>query len=240
MEDLRILPCGDQALTVQLSDRIDEAVNARVIALAAALDRAAIPGILEHVPTYRSLLVRYDPLTIRGHQVEQRIRALLAGLTAGQDRGRHWRVPVHYGGEAGMDLAELAAEKGMTPQALIDLHSGVRFRVFMIGFAPGFAYLGGLPKVLHTPRLKVPRQRIPAGAVGIGGQQGSISSVAGPSGWRFLGGTPVRLFDPARDPAFLLTAGDTVQFAPIGADEYADMAARAAKGQTVIAPQEAP
>lgn len=234
MTELRTLPCGDQAVTFEFSDHIDADVNARVIALATALDEAAIPGISDRVPTYRSLLVRYDPLVIRGAEVERRVRALAQASHSAGARGRHWRVPVHYGGVTGMDLDALAAEKGMTSEALIALHSSIDFRVFMIGFAPGFAYLGGLPEILHTPRLKVPRQGIPAGAVGLGGQQASISSVSGPSGWRFLGGTPVRLFDPQRDPAFLIAAGDTVRFVPIDAQAFATLHARAAAGDPVI------
>lgn len=207
-----ILPAGDQALVVQLSERIDAGVNARVIALAGALDRADIDGITDRVPTYRSLLVRYDPTVIRGRRLEERLLRLLDDLPAEAGTARLWRVPVHYGGPAGLDLDELAQEKHMSAGQLVALHSAAEYRVFMIGFAPGFAYLGGLDPRLHTPRLATPRQMIPAGAVGIGGQQASINSVAGPSGWRFIGGTPVRLFDPSRDPAVLLSAGDRVRF----------------------------
>lgn len=232
-----ILPCGDQALTVQLSDTIDAGVNARIIALAAALRGAGVAGVTEVVPTYRSLLVRYDPERIRGRALEARLRALHDGLAEGAAPGRLWRVPVVYGGEVGQDLAALAAMKGLTEAEVVALHAGAAYRVYMIGFAPGFAYLGGLPEVLHTPRLPAPRQLIPEGAIGIGGRQANINSVAGPSGWRFLGWTPVRLFEPRRDPPFLLEAGDEVRFTPISAEEGAALGARAAAGDPLITPE---
>ncbi len=231
--------CGDGALALELGDRIDAGVNARVIALAAAVDAAAIPGVAEIVPSYRSLLVRYDPEIVRGRALERRLAELAHNAEAADAPARRWTIPVVYGGAVGLDLDEVAAMKGLTPQQLIDLHAGVEYRVFMIGFAPGFAYLGGLPDILHTPRLQKPRQYVAAGGIGIGGQQGSVNSVAGPSGWRFIGWTPVRVFDPARKIPFLLQAGDRVRFAPIGPEEAEPLAARAAAGETVAEAEEA-
>ncbi|WP_138466639.1 5-oxoprolinase subunit PxpB [Poseidonocella sp. HB161398] len=239
----RLLPSGEQALTFQISEAVDEGANRRIIALAAALDRAIaageIAGVTERVPTYRSLLVRYDPERIRGAALGEALLALHAGLEARAETGRLWRVPVHYGGPAALDLESLAAEKGMTPDELVALHSGAEYRVYMIGFAPGFAYLGGLPGILHAPRLPQPRQLVPAGAIGIGGKQGNINSVAGPSGWRFLGATPVRLFDPRRADPFLLEAGDRVRFEPVDAAAFARLSAEAEAGSALIAPEEA-
>ncbi|MCM2477062.1 5-oxoprolinase subunit PxpB [Rhizobium sp. CG5] len=227
---MRILPCGDRALCVELSDKIDEAVNARIIDLAAALSADPISGIEETVPTYRSLMVLYDPAIIRGKDLSLRLEERLSALQPGHTSGRLFSVPVRYGGPVGLDLDDLAAMKDMSVDGLIALHASVDYRVYMIGFAPGFAYLGGLPDALHTPRLAVPRQHVAAGAIGIGGKQANINSVAGPSGWRFLGQTPVRLFDPSRDQAFLLKAGDRVRFRPIDAAEEADLAAQIAAG----------
>ena len=230
----RIAACGDHALAVELSDVIDEAVNARVVALADALTAQAIPGVVEMVPTYRSLLVLYDPAVVRGRELSARLLDLLAEETVRDAPGRQVTVPVSYGGEAGLDLDELAVLKGMTPADLVALHSSAEYRVYMIGFAPGFAYLGGLPDRLHTPRLAVPRQRIEAGAIGIGGMQASINSVAGPSGWRFIGRTPLRLFDPSRSEPFLLRAGDRVRFRAVGAAEAKDLDAAVAKGDMPV------
>lgn len=234
---MRILPAGDQALTVEFSDRVDDEVNRRVIAFAGALDKDPIEGITETVPTYRSLLVCYDPGLVRGAALAGLLRQRLETLDVADQPGRIWTVPVHYGGDAALDLEELAAMKGLDCDALIRLHSQAEYRVHMIGFAPGFAYLGGLPDVLHTPRLKTPRQNIVAGSIGIGGRQSSISSFDGPSGWRFLGRTPLRLFDPRRAEPSLLRAGDTVHFAPVSAGEARRLEALASAGKAIAEPQ---
>ncbi len=228
------LPCGDQALSVQLGDAIDAGVNARVVALAEALAARAAPGVTDIVPTYRALLVCYDPEIMRGAALEGLLRDLLAVPAPAAARGRLWRVPCLYGGAVGQDLDAIAGAKGLTPEAVIALHAGADFRVHMIGFSPGFAYLGGLPEALHMPRLPVPRQRIEAGAIGIGGQQGSISAVAGPSGWRFVGRTPLRAFDPGRAEPFLFRAGDRIRFYPITEAEARVLDARVAAGDTII------
>lgn len=235
-----VLPCGDQALSFQLGERIDATTNARVIALAKAVEDAAIAGILELVPTYRALMVRYDPEIIRGAAVEAALHALHAALDDAPAPGRLWRVPVLYGGEVGQDLDDLSRLKGMAPAEVIALHASAEYRVYMIGFAPGFAYLGGLPEVLHTPRLATPRQLVAAGAIGIGGEQASVNSVPGPSGWRYIGWTPLRLFDLRRDQPFLFTAGDRVRFAPVDAETAADLARRVQAGESVVEPEVAP
>jgi KipI family sensor histidine kinase inhibitor len=146
---------------------------------------------------------------------------------------RRITVPVLYGEEVGIDLDELADMKQMSREELIALHASADYRVYMIGFAPGFSYLGGLPRQLHTPRLAVPRQRIDASAIGIGGKQASINSVPGPSGWRFIGRTPLKLFDPSRPQPFLLRAGDRVRFRPVGADEAESLDAAISRGEAV-------
>lgn len=216
--------CGERAVTVEFGDTIDPDVNDAVIRLGAALDAAPFDGMVETVPTYRSLLIVYDPLVVRGRAVERQVADRLSGEGPAPAPPRRWRIPVHYGGAAALDLENLADEKGMTPDALIALHSGADYRVYMIGFAPGFAYLGGVPERLHTPRLTTPRQHVPAGAIGLGGQQASINSVAGPSGWRFIGQTPVRAFDPRRADPVLFRAGDRIAFYPVSADEAAQAA----------------
>lgn len=229
-----ILPLGDSAVSVEFGRSIDPDLNEAVIALAAVLEEAPFEGFVEAVPTYRSLVVIYDPLTVPGREVE----ALLHDKLTGGDRParprRLWRIPVHYGGPAALDLEDLAREKKVDVEELIALHSGAEYRVYMIGFAPGFAYLGGLPEALHTPRLPVPRQLIPAGAIGIGGQQASVNSVPGPSGWRFIGETPVRAYDPDRATPFLFAAGDALRFTPVSAQEAADLAARRDAGEVIL------
>ncbi|MCX8998373.1 5-oxoprolinase subunit PxpB [Rhizobiaceae bacterium BDR2-2] len=229
----RILPCGDGALTVELSREIDTQTNARVIAFAQDIETSPIEGVREVVPTYRSLMVIYDPAVVRGRALAGQLLDRLKALgTVRQPRPRVFSVPVRYGGPVGQDLEALAEMKGMTGEDLIALHCAALYRVYMIGFAPGFAYLGGLPERLHTPRLSVPRQRVEAGAIGIGGRQGNINSLPGPSGWRFLGQTPVRLYDPLRAEPFLLKAGDTIRFRPIDAAQERELREAIAAGRT--------
>lgn len=231
------LPVGECAVAVQFGEAVDPAANDTVIHLEAALRAAPCHGLVELVPTYRSLLVIYDPLLTRADEVETAIRAKLQDQAASSKPARLWRIPVWYGGEAALDLDEIAQEKSMTREALIALHSGAQYRVYMIGFAPGFTYLGGVPSALHCPRLSKPRQLVPAGAIGIGGQQASINSVAGPSGWRFIGQTPVRPFDMARPEPFLFAAGDRIKFYPVTEPEAADLFARVRSGDVIVAPE---
>lgn len=233
----KILPCGDTALTLQFGETIDAETNARVIAIAARLEDMAVPGLVDIVPTYRSLLLRYDPEILSGARLEGLLSGLALEDGAGAAPARLWVVPCLYGGDVGQDLDDLARMKGMSPEQIVALHSGAEYRIYMIGFAPGFAYLGGLPKALHTPRLPKPRQNIPAGAIGIGGQQGNINSVAGPSGWRFIGWTPLRSFDPGRPEPFLFRAGDRIRFRPVDTAEAEALAARAAAGEAILHPE---
>ncbi|MDX2485474.1 MAG: 5-oxoprolinase subunit PxpB [Pseudodonghicola sp.] len=230
-------PFGDRALSVSFGEGVDAATNDAVIELAAALETRPFVGMEEVVPTYRSLLVIFDPLLIGGAEVEAQVAARLSATTGRLGTRRRWHVPVCYGGAAALDLDDLCAEKKLSREDLIALHSGAEYRVYMIGFAPGFAYLGGLPERLHTPRLQKPRQLVPAGAIGIGGQQASVNSVAGPSGWRFIGQTPLKAFDPAREEPFLFAAGDLIRFTPVTAQDYETLSRRLAAGESVVAPE---
>jgi inhibitor of KinA len=228
----RIVACGDRALSVEIADQIDEQVNKRVIALADDLAASPIDGVKELVPTYRSLMVIYDPLVLRGRALAQTLCQRLETLETIEQATRCFDVPVVYGGAAGLDFEDLATMKGLTPDELVRLHSSVEYRVYMIGFAPGFAYLGGLPLPLHTARLATPRQWVEAGSIGIGGQQASINSVAGPSGWRYIGRTPLVLFAPERSEPCLFRAGDRVRFRPVSEAE-ARAIGYASAGQTI-------
>ena len=228
-------PAGDRALLLKLSDNIDPSVNTQLVGFADHL-RGVIKGLTEIVPTYGSLLICYDPEQLRGAALEERLRGLWGESETEVKPERFWQVPCLYGGEVGMDLDDLAAGTGLTHEELIALHSEAEYRVYMIGFAPGFAYLGGLPDILHTPRLITPRQNIPEGAIGIGGRQASINSVAGPSGWRFIGWTPWRSFDPDREDPCLFRAGDRIRFRPIDAAEAKEIAARLSSGDLLPEP----
>lgn len=229
-----ILPCGDGAVSVDFGNVIDLGVNARVRALDAALQEAPPPGLIETVPTYRSLLVVFDPLASDYDGLLAHLEALAARDAVTAAVPRRWRVPAIYGGAFGEDLDEMAAFAGLTAAALVEAHAAPVYRIMMIGFMPGFSYLGGLDERLWRPRRDVPRAKIPAASISIGGAQTAIGSTAGPSGWHLIGRTPALPFMKGRDPVFLFEAGDEVVFAPISEAEWRSLSAAAAEGAPVV------
>jgi inhibitor of KinA len=227
MADSRIRPLGDTALRIQLGEGIDPELNRRVRAACAALERAALPGVVEWVPSYTAVTVHYQPHVVRYPELCRRVEAAIAGSDdAPVPEGKIVTLPVLYGGAHGPDLAFVAEHHRLSVEEVIALHSRPEYLVYMIGFAPGFAYLGGLPEQLVTPRLEKPRLSVPKGSVGIGGAQTGVYSVDSPGGWRLIGRTPVPLYDPAKNPPALLEAGDRLRFRPVSAAEYAELEAK--------------
>jgi len=222
----RYLPFGDCALLIEFGEEINLKLNQRVVALDEAILKAEIQEVEEIVPTYRSLLVRYNPLRANYEQITFRIRELEHEMAESpQVEGRIIRVPVVYGGECGPDLNAIAQIHGLTEEQVVKLHSETEYRVYMIGFIAGFPYLGKVPDAIATPRLETPRLKVPAGSVGIAEKQTGIYPCEAPGGWRIIGRTPVRLFDPLQLPPAMLRAGDTVRFEPVSQDRF-----KAAKG----------
>ncbi len=214
-------PQGDQGLLVYLGQGIDPALNARVRRLALALSAEPLPGVLEVLAAYCCLMVHLDPLLTDHGQVEAWAREVLAALPPGQETGgRLVEVPVVYGGEHGPDLEEVARRAGFSPQEVIRRHAGRDYLCYLVGFTPGFPFLGGLEPALATPRLDSPRLDLPAGAVGIGGDQTGLYPLGGPGGWRILGRTPLMIYDPRREPPTLISAGDRVRFLPAPALDF--------------------
>ncbi|SMH62187.1 5-oxoprolinase subunit PxpB [Azospirillum agricola] len=223
----RLLPAGDGALVVELGEGIAPALNAAVHRLDRRIADAGLPGVVETVPTYRSVLVVFDPAATDPDSLGRALLGLAGGLSeAATGPQRRWIVPVCFGGVHGEDLDEVARRAGLTTAEVVALHCAADYRVYMLGFSPGFAYLGGLPESLHQPRRENPRMMTPAGSVIQGGAQAAISPTAMPSGWHLLGRTPVRIFDLRRDQPFLLAPGDRVRFAAVPAAEYDRLAAR--------------
>lgn len=211
----RILPVGEAAFTVEFGDRLDEQLNRQVHALDAVLSVQRFPGIVETIPTYRSLLVMYDPLTVDEAPVRATLNAAVEKLHAQRSvpaEGQLIEIPVYYGGEWGPDLEDVSAHCGLTPGQVIRLHTASTYLVAMLGFAPGFAYLFGLHSSLATPRLTTPRTRVEPGSIGVAGAQTGLYALPTPGGWRIIGRTPMPLFDPNRDDPFALCAGDRVRF----------------------------
>ena len=229
----RLLPSGDSAVTVEFSRNIDDEANQRVLALDRTIAAAKLEGVIETVPTYRSLLVHYDPLRIDFVTLGNKLIALAQAPTPPAEKPRRWRIPVCYGGENGIDLDDIAKALKTTPDNIVARHVAADYRVAMIGFTPGWSYLSGLDKSLHLSRRQNPRLITPAGTVSIGGVQTGVQCLAGPSGWHLLGRTPVRTFQLHRDPTFLLEPGDRVTFFAIDEKAFAEQDRAAEAGEIV-------
>jgi KipI family sensor histidine kinase inhibitor len=229
----RLLPSGDAAITVEFSRDIDDSANQRVLALDRALNDAPVSGVIETVPTYRSLLVHYDPVQIGFDALGERLVSLAKRPLPPTMKSRRWRIPVAYGGEHGIDLEDVARAVKTTPEEVVARHVAGNYRVAMIGFTPGWSYLSGLDKFLHMPRRQNPRLLTPAGTISIGGVQAGVQCLAGPSGWHLLGRTAVRTYQLHRDPIFLLEPGDRVTFSPVDAKTFAAQDRAAEAGEIV-------
>lgn len=229
----RILPSGDAAITVEFSRSLDEDSNRRVLALDRALAQDPIAGVTETVPTYRSLLVHYDPAQIDFATLGERLTTLGQLPASARTETRRWRIPVAYGGENGIDLEDVARTLNVSADEIVAQHVAGDYRVAMIGFTPGWSYLSGLAASLHLPRRQNPRLSTPAGTISIGGVQSGVQCLAGPSGWHLLGRTAVRTYQLDRDPIFLLEPGDAVTFTAVDEKTFIEQDRAAAHGAFV-------
>src|SRR3954452_19501055 len=231
----RILPSGDSAITVEFSRKIDDEANRRVLALDRTMALDAIAGVSETVPTYRSLLVHYDPVQIGFEELGQKLLTLAQIPVPPTISTRRWRIPVSFGGEHGIDLEDVAKTLDTTADDVVARHVAGDYRVAMIGFTPGWSYLSGLEKFLHLPRRQNPRLLTPAGTISVGGVQTGVQCLAGPSGWHLLGRTAVRTYQLHRDPTFLLEPGDRISFTAVGTKPFAEQDRAAASAELVSA-----
>ena len=222
----RIIPAGDSALLIEFGDSIDYAINARVYALQRSIEASDInDAVEEFVPSYRSLLVEYDVTKFLHDEMRGRVGELVEHTAApttsivDSDQDAH-QIPVAYGGELGPDLETVAKHAGLSVDEVISIHSGADYHVFMLGFAPGFPYLGGMDERIACPRLATPRTLVPAGSVGIAEAQTGVYPNASPGGWQLIGRTPMALFDVNADPPVAMLPGTKVNFVPITHDEY--------------------
>ena len=231
MTPYRIVAAGDSAIVIEFEERIDPIVNDRAIACAAALQKAAISGVRDIVPTYRSVAIYFDPLRTDGTaliaRAEHEARLVSSPALDSIDPSRSpitssptVRIPVCYGGDLGPDLADMAAFAHMDEADVVRTHTTATYRVFMVGFVPGFAYLGVVDPRIAMPRRAAPRVRVPACSVAVGGVQTGMYPVETPGGWRLIGRTPLKPFDPQRTDPFLMKAGDAVQFYSIERTEF--------------------
>ena len=223
-EGARFRPASDRSLLVYLGERIALDAHERVRRLLLLLEAEPVAGVRNLHPAYCSLLVDFDALRMSHAELEAILRGYLDRLDdVTLPAPRELEIPTCYGGEFGPDLNELAALRGMTPDRVIELHASAGYLVYFLGFVPGFAYLGGLPGALATPRLAAPRRSVPAGSVGIAGDQTGVYPFATPGGWRLIGRTPIRMFRPDRGNMSFLSIGDRVRFTPISAARFAEL-----------------
>ncbi|SFK20912.1 inhibitor of KinA [Halobacillus dabanensis] len=226
-------PLGDQALIIDFGDRIDEETNYEVRKVASHLDREKPDWMVEYIPAFTTVTIFYDPFYIANHiskanqlpydWVQEEMRHMLSELKDHGQTSRSIDIPVCYGGELGPDLPYVAKRNNMTEEEVIATHMEGEYLVYMIGFAPGFPYIGGMDKKIATPRRDDPRLTIPAGSVGIAGEQTGVYPIETPGGWQLIGRTPVKLFDPKKETPSLLQAGDRIRFTRINAEDYKEM-----------------
>lgn len=218
---------GDRGLLVEYGDVIDPVVNKKVMSMAIVMEKELLKGVLETIPTYRSLLIIYDPATTNPTKLEKEILALEERLSQIKiPPSDTVEIPVCYGGEFGPDIQFVAKHNSITEDDVVRIHSEAEYRIYMIGFTPGFPFLGGLPKALHTPRLETPRSFVPERSVGIANNQTGIYPLASPGGWQLIGKTPLKLFAPEHSNPFIYKVGDRIKFKPISAEDYVRLAGR--------------
>lgn len=223
MENVRFLPCGDQAVTVEWGSTIDEHINRQVHAFARKVEALSHPAITEVVPTYRSATVHYRPEVLSYEKLKHLLAPLAQGSAEEAEELPVVEIPVCYGGEYGPDLLEVAQHCSLTPEEVIARHTAPTYRIYMLGFTPGFPYLGGMDPSIAAPRRKEPRIHIPAGSVGIAGEQTGVYPIVSPGGWQLIGRTPLRLFDPQKEQPILLSAGAGIRFVPIDEEAFRKM-----------------
>lgn len=230
-EEPRFLAGGDKAIFIEFGDAIDPQLNRRVRKFMLALEGARIPGVIETVPTYRSLLVYFEPRQISAQELRKALGSLMQ-LQVERELPKPkliW-IPTVYGGEYGPDISFVAAHNNLSVSEVIQIHTGTSYLIYMIGFIPGFPYLGGTSPRIATPRLETPRTKIPAGSVGIAGRQTGIYPAESPGGWQLVGRTPLQLFDLSREPPALFQAGDYLNFVSITPEEFTNIKESVANG----------
>lgn len=220
---VQFLKQGDTALVVQFGDVIDRTLSDRVLRLGRKIRALGIAGITDLVPTFRSLLVHYDPVVVGGEELQAKLEGLLESSETEAQEARQWTIPVCYEGEYGPDVNDVAQASGLSPTEVVEQHAGTLFHVYMLGFVPGYPYMGDLPPPLVLPRRSNPRTRVPPGSVAIASVMTAIYPLESPGGWHLIGSTPIRLFDASKDNPALLCPGDKVRFKPVGTEEYSDI-----------------
>ena len=221
MKKAKILTVGDSSILIEFGKEISPDINARIAATVRLMRVQEIEGIVDMIPSFCALLINYDPRVISYGELKKRLEDVLkVDVAVETEPAKVFEIPVCYDGEYGPDLSNIAEHAGITKEEVIAIHSSSDYLIYMLGFLPGFSYLGGLDERIHIPRLANPRIKIPAGSVGIGGAQTGIYPLDSPGGWQLLGKTPVKTYDPDREVPILFEAGDYIRFVPVDEAEY--------------------
>ena len=231
-EEVKFLIAGDRALVVEFGDKIEKQVNSKIRSLTMAMEREDIVGIIETIPTYRSLMVIYEPMIIELENLILTIKSIISKMHELRlAEAKVIEIPTLYGGGDGPDIEFVAEHNNISVDEVIRIHTDMKYLIYMIGFTPGFPYLGGMSDKIQAPRLQNPRTKIPIGSVGIAGKQTGIYPVESPGGWQLIGRTPVKLYDPSREHPVLLKAGDYIKFVSIDENEYKNIEALENEGK---------
>lgn len=231
-DKVKYLPAGDSSLTMEFGNEISVEINKMIRNTVSAIENNSPEGIKELIPTYRSIQILYDPLIADFKKIVVSLEEILALATdGGEDNYRIVEIPTCYGSEFGPDLSFVAEHNNLTQEEVINIHTGSDYLLYMLGFTPGFGYLGGMSEKIATPRLQVPRTIIPAGSVGIAATQTGIYPIDSPGGWQLIGRTPVKLYDPLSDVPVLLNAGDYIRFKAISQEEFEEISKAVEKNE---------
>lgn len=220
-DKVKFIYAGDLSLVMEFGNSISREINSKIRNMVKTIEENPIIGLKEIIPTYRSIQIMYDPLEIEVEDLIQRLNSLESSLGSSKEESfRIVEIPTLYGGEYGPDIGFVAEHNNISEEEVIKIHTATDYLVYMLGFTPGFTFLGGMKEEIHTPRLKAPRSKIPAGSVGIAGAQTGMYPSETPGGWQLIGRTPVKLYDPKKEPPVLLSAGDYVRYVSVSEDEY--------------------
>jgi inhibitor of KinA len=238
-EKVKYLNAGDRALVIEFGDEIEEKINSKIRSLTLAMERENIKGIIETIPTYRSLMIIYEPMIIELQELTDKAKSIMVKMDEMKiPDARVIEIPTLYGGEYGPDIEFVAQHNKISQEEVIKIHTSKEYLIYMIGFTPGFPYLGGMNDEIATPRLQNPRSKIPVGSVGIAGEQTGIYPIESPGGWQLIGRTPVKLYDPYRKEPVLLNAGDFIKFIEIDEVEYKNIEALEREGKYKVITRE--
>ena len=232
MQEIKILTAGDSSLLIEFGNEISPEINQKIKTTVQLMKEQHIEGVVDIIPAFCSLLINYDPRVIGYEELRNRMKALVkVEVKAEAGVKRVFEIPVCYGGEYGPDIENIAEHAGLSVDEVIEIHSSRDYLIYMLGFLPGFTYLGGLDERIHTPRLANPRLKINAGSVGIGGSQTGIYPLDSPGGWQLMGMTPVKTYDPERNVPILVEAGDYIRFVPVDEEEFLRIKELVEKGE---------